>query len=367
MAAELLIGTKIMGNEMVLQANNVNNNVTGFTFNGSGATINNGNLTITRTQAGITNTIRLDPTRGIEVLRGTERQIYLDTNGNAVFSGTIQAANFIGGTISIGSGQQANNSALHIDNQGNLRIGGSQALPNSHILPTGEARFRNIVISGGSMTLGNTVVTEASFRTTNGQNSNFFNSDFDSTNRINGGAITLNSLNADRIQANTITGDKIMANTINGDRIIANTINGDRIIANTIHGDRIIANTILANRIGAGELPVNVIYSGTINTSQINAGTVNGVQMNWGAGGGLGRLAVGPGHASELAIFESSQGIQINANNGGMHLRATGQFWMEGLVNINIAANGMGGPAFHRNLQTLIRRLYEHPAINMTM
>jgi hypothetical protein len=150
-------------------------------------------------------------------------------------------------------------------------------------------------------------------------------------------------------------------NVIFNTHITQNAIQTGHINTNAITSEKINANAVTALKIDVIDLSaisanLGTINSGTINTITLNSCAINSSNLTWGT---LGRLHVGPGSGSQLAVFESQQGIQINAMGGGMHLRATGQFWMEGIININIAANGMGGASDHRNLVTLLRRIYD--------
>jgi hypothetical protein len=63
----------------------------------------------------------MNATEGIKIQKGDglgayTDVIFLDTNGNAVFQGKVQASDFVGGTIDIGTG------AFTVDNQGNITV-----------------------------------------------------------------------------------------------------------------------------------------------------------------------------------------------------------------------------------------------------
>lgn len=64
----------------------------------------------------------MNATEGIKIQKGDgtgdvwNNVIYLDVDGNAVFEGTVQASDFVGGTINIGTG------AFTVDNTGNVAI-----------------------------------------------------------------------------------------------------------------------------------------------------------------------------------------------------------------------------------------------------
>ena len=142
------------------------------------------------------------------------------------------------------------------------------------------SKFANAL--GGSMQLGSTHITEAMFRTNNGNQSSFFNSNFDSSNNVHGGAVQVGTLHANRIQANTITAGQIAANTITAQQIQAGSITGDRIAANSITGNQIMANSITSNHIQAGAITANMITAGTMSADRIQGGSIVGSNFRLG-------------------------------------------------------------------------------------
>lgn len=99
----------------------------------------------------------MNATEGIKIQKGDgtgnvwNNVIYLDINGNAVFEGTVQASDFVGGTINIGTG------AFTVDNTGNVTI-------TTGSINLGSGAFTvdnlgNIAITTGSINLGSGVFT----------------------------------------------------------------------------------------------------------------------------------------------------------------------------------------------------------------
>lgn len=99
----------------------------------------------------------MNATEGIKIQQGDgtgdtwDNVIYLDVNGNAVFEGTVQASDFVGGTINIGTG------AFTVDNTGNVAI-------TTGSINLGSGAFTvdntgNIAITTGSINLGSGVFT----------------------------------------------------------------------------------------------------------------------------------------------------------------------------------------------------------------
>ena len=83
LSAEVLVGKILAGNQLIIT--NENNS---FTLDSSGAVLNNASFTIKTNN----NTIKLDPTSGIEVLKGNEKQMYLDPQtGDLKIAGNVAA------------------------------------------------------------------------------------------------------------------------------------------------------------------------------------------------------------------------------------------------------------------------------------
>lgn len=108
--AGIWMGELVAGNQLVIK--NTNNS---FVLDGNGAVLKNATLTI---EKGL-NKILLDPTNGFKIQKNVNNvftdMIYLDTNGNAVFKGnidasTINGSSFTGGSINIGNGKFTVNS-----------------------------------------------------------------------------------------------------------------------------------------------------------------------------------------------------------------------------------------------------------------
>lgn len=114
-SASVILGNLIVGNQLVIA--NANNT---FTVDSQGATLKNSSLTI---EKGL-NKILLDPTNGFKIQKNVNNvftdMVYLDTNGNAVFKGNIDASaingsSFTGGSINI-------NNNFTVDSTGNITI-----------------------------------------------------------------------------------------------------------------------------------------------------------------------------------------------------------------------------------------------------
>ena len=292
--ADAIVGRILAGNNLHIA--NENNN---FILDDTGAWLNNANFTLTRTTGGVTNRIVLDPTEGFAIYRNNVRQVFIDSNGNLQLIGNIS-----GGSINI-------NNNFIVTNQGNMTA-------NNAVL--NHVTMWNAHITGGSMTLGNTVITESWFQTANGWMSNFFNSNFDASNNIHGGAITLNTLHANSIVAGSITADRIGANQITANHIVANAITANHIAANAITANHIAANAITAD--------------------MISAGTLRGVVVEFG--GGTARLEQGTGHdgvsGTLVADINSNAGLRLNAFGGGIALISNGNGVF--MVGARVQANG---------------------------
>jgi len=94
--ADYLVGRMLIGNNLVIQ-----NDSNTFTVTNAGATLTNAVLTIDNA----INTIHLDPTNGINIWsKPLNKTVFsVDANGNAVFSGTLEAAIINASTINGGT------------------------------------------------------------------------------------------------------------------------------------------------------------------------------------------------------------------------------------------------------------------------
>jgi len=273
----------------------------------NGLRVNNANIEMTRIQGNITNRIVLNPLEGFSIFRGTQRTIFLDSNGDVNFIGHIT-----GGSIGIGSGNGPGGSAFHVSSTGvvtittgEIRLGGTSTNPNFRVDNQGNITIRqgsidinngrfsvdsqgnavmqHATITGGSIMLGSTNITEAMFRTQNGQHSTFQNSNFDATNNIHGGAVEAGTLNASSIVVGSITAQQIQAGSITALQIQAGTITAEQIMAGSITGDRIAANQITTNHITASGISADVITSGTINANIIDVINLNANNITAGS------------------------------------------------------------------------------------
>ena len=115
-SASIILGNLIVGNQLVIA--NANNT---FIVDALGAKLTNASLTI---EKGL-NKILLDPTNGFKIQKkiGTtfSDMIYLDTDGNAVFKGNIDASTITGSSLYGGSINIGNNNFV-VDNTGKVSI-----------------------------------------------------------------------------------------------------------------------------------------------------------------------------------------------------------------------------------------------------
>jgi len=222
LVADVIAGRLMAGNEL-----HISNNQNNFILNEHGAFLNNANFIITRTEGGITNRIVLDPTEGFSIWRGGERQIYLDSNGNAVFQGQI-----VGGSININNRFMVNNngdmtatSAYIVGTVDASNIHGSTLWGgsiigsylnigngNAEIHTNGIGYFRDIHITGGTQNIGQFNTGGTGFRV-----------DADGTIWARNGNFT------GRITASEIGTSKLMAPVIEGGNITGITIRGAEI------------------------------------------------------------------------------------------------------------------------------------------
>lgn len=109
-SGNVILGNLLIGNQLLI-ANSSNT----FQVDANGATLKNSSFTI---EKGL-NKILLDPTNGFKIQKNVNNiltdMVYLDTNGNAVFKGNIDASaingsSFTGGSINIGNGNFSVNS-----------------------------------------------------------------------------------------------------------------------------------------------------------------------------------------------------------------------------------------------------------------
>ena len=275
-----LVGDVIVGKILAGNSLHIESQARGFAANPqfivdeNGARLNNASLVISKTQGGVTNQIILDPLRGFEILRGAEQQVFLGADGNVHFRGTVS-----GGSINIGNGAFAVDSGGNVTIlRGNINIGNGQFAVNS----VGNVTARHITITGGFMRLGNTEISEAVFRTTNGHNCLFFSSILDASNSVHGGAVQLGTLHANRIQANSITASQMAANSITANQLAANSVTANALQANSVTANAIAANSVTANAIAANSVTANAIAAGAISANMITAGTMSADRISGG-------------------------------------------------------------------------------------
>ena len=171
--ADAIVGKILAGNNLYITTEN-----NSLTVDKNGTYIRNGFLEITKG----TNTIKLDPTEGFTIYKGSEKQVYIGTDGNVYFKGeinggsininnrftvsssgymvatdalirgTIESSTFKGGSININDRFIVNSSGSVTITTGSIDLGSG----NARIDSSGYARFRNVEITDNSrVQLGN--------------------------------------------------------------------------------------------------------------------------------------------------------------------------------------------------------------------
>ena len=182
-------------------------------------------LTLNATTPSGTSSVKLTGDK-IELKTGkfivNAKNLTIDAQGNAVFSGTVQAAQIKSSSITGGTITGSSVSAGTID--GTTITGGT--------------------ISGTSM----------------------------SASTITGGTISSTTLNSSTINSSSISAATISGGTITGTSISGGSLSGATITGNTISGGSISGATISGNTISGGTIDGTTINGGTINGTSINGG-----------------------------------------------------------------------------------------------
>ena len=202
--ADALVGKIVAGNQLWIT--NDNNS---FLLDQNGAVLNNAQFTIIKGK----NTIKLDPESGIEVLNGSNRQMWIDpATGNLNIAGTITATSGSIGGFQIGDTYlKQNNGVIQ------LNADGSATISALSISTNGNSTFRGNVYA--DYFIGN------------------LNMD-----RINGLNATVGSLQAEDASIRNLVAQEIAA------------VNGR---FNNISANNITSGTLSANRIAGGQLQIN--------------------------------------------------------------------------------------------------------------
>ena len=202
--ADALVGKIVAGNQLWIT--NDNNS---FLLDQNGAVLNNAQFTIIKGK----NTIKLDPESGIEVLNGSNRQMWIDpATGNLNIAGTITATSGSIGGFQIGDTYlKQNNGVIQLNADGSAKIGALSISTN------GNSTFRGNVYA--DYFIGN------------------LNMD-----RINGLNATVGSLQAEDASIRNLVAQEIAA------------VNGR---FNNISANNITSGTLSANRIAGGQLQIN--------------------------------------------------------------------------------------------------------------
>lgn len=158
--------------------------------NGSGSVVIDKNkITTTNMYLDMTansgqNHIYIDPVKGIQIKKGATETLKIDTNGNIVMTGTLNACSIEGGTITIGSG----NNVFKADATNGISLGhATPSLAPLQIKQSGELIANKATIKG-DITSGSTITGAT----------------------INGGTITGNTISGSTITGSQIEGTNII-------------------------------------------------------------------------------------------------------------------------------------------------------------
>lgn len=148
--AEYLFGQIIAGNNLTIQ-----NSSGTFNVNANGITVTNMNLSMTGNSGN--SRILINPSDGIRIQQKSGsnwvNKFYTDSNGNAVFSGNITGSSFSGGTITIGSG----NNVFKADNNGIYLGHASFGSAPFRVNMTGQLTASGVSISNGTFSASSIV------------------------------------------------------------------------------------------------------------------------------------------------------------------------------------------------------------------
>lgn len=248
--AEVIGGNMLIGNNLYLT-----NEKNTFSVDENGATLLNAKFTIDNSK----NKIVLDPIEGISIYKGTEKQLYLGTDGNVYFKGSMTA-----GSININNQFTVDTSGNVEIKRGSINIGNGQfTVDSGGYVVCNDIRIRNGVYSSSNLDINSSgKITSSNGYFTNG----YFRGDIYAESGYFNGELSSSVVYTGKISANQINGGTINGITINGVTINGGTINGVNI--NTDH-------TIKATN---GEITfLDNVHTASINTLGItNALSVKG-------------------------------------------------------------------------------------------
>lgn len=281
----------------------------------------------------------MNATEGIKIQQGDGTGnvwtdvIYLDVNGNAVFEGTVQASDFVGGTINIGTG------AFTVDNTGNVAI------------TTGSINLGSGVFTVDNA--GNMVATSGTFTGTI------------SGSDIIGGTIAIGSANnifkADSngiYLGNAVFGSAPFSVSMTGDLTATSATITGTISSSVITGSTITGGTVRTASTGARiELSNNSLK--TYNASN----NLNGFAWGTDVGGTTyGDAFLYHDGIKLVEFYDNSSFYRIRPTAGntmvlggsttGIGCEGTWQFELGGSLNVNATFTVFGGSSFNTITQS---------------
>lgn len=278
--AEQVVGQLIAGANLVIQ-----NEAGTVQIDNNGLTVTDMDMTITRSD--VKSRVKINATDGFKIQKNTGTsgspvwgdQISLDTNGNAIFAGTIQSATMIGGSITIGSG----NSVFRVDTNGNMWLGSTTF---------NSAPFR--VTPQGNVTANSFTATSATINSSTWTDGTFT------------GNVTVGGT----LFGGSIIGASILSNsTIN---VTTDANIGNRIFLNTVQSG--VANGIIFGNSG-----------GIINLNSSNAmsiGAANNIHLT--PNSGMGTVTVTGSLSISNSLFVGSTNILSALNTKATAGASTG-------------------------------------------
>ena len=219
--ADAIVGRLIAGNNLHIE--NTNNS---FILDETGATLNNANFTITKG----TTKILLDPSVGFEITRGTEKQMGLDSSGNAYFKGAIT-----GGSININNQFLVSSSGDITIKRGSININNGQfSVDSAGYVVCNDIHIRNS--SSLNLGSGNTYarINSNGYLEARGAN---IRGDIYAENGYFNGELGSSVVYTGRLSANQITTGSLSAIEIDGCSIYGGTIRGAYVVLDTLNVD----------------------------------------------------------------------------------------------------------------------------------
>ncbi len=248
----------IAGNFLISQNLLVKNVKNTFTVDENGASLVDANFTLTKTIGGVTNKIVLDPNEGFAIYKGTEKQIFLGTDGNvnfkgevnggsininnqftvdkygkmdarnAIIKGTIESSSFKGGSIDIGNGQFTVSSSGYV-------------VCNDICILNGVMESSYLKVDrSGKITSQNGNFTNGYFKGNVYAESGYFKGEIHAEKGTFNGTLSSNvvytgKLSADQINSGTISAINISGSNISGSKISGGTISGSNVTGTFIY------------------------------------------------------------------------------------------------------------------------------------